>query len=309
MKWWVFLLILTHCFGLKHEADFQRIYENRSSLQEGHIPHIVHLIWLGPKCFPLSSIENVRHWQKFHPDWKFIFWTDKERMPPLSNMEVKLIDKSLFSSLWPEYNESENFGEKSDILRYELLLQYGGIYIDHDADCLRSFETLTSSYDFFSGLEEAHDPIDSLELTLGIGIVGAIPDHPLIKRTIELIKNRWPCVTAQFAARDDAHSLAERVTHRTYLPLTLAVVEKLPDFSNKDVVLPAKYFYPRKGEGIFSTHYYGTSWNHFGASSLYKKCYKNLEKNLHKEGALLRYSILGALSTLILIFAIYRKPI
>ena len=50
-------------------------------------------------------------------------WTD-QRLPDIINRK--------------EFDESEKFAAKSDILRYELILQYGGVYMDTDFEPLRA---------------------------------------------------------------------------------------------------------------------------------------------------------------------------
>lgn len=45
---------------------------------------------------------------------------------------------------------AKNYGEKSDILRYEILCQFGGIYVDCDFECLKSFDGLLMCR-FFTG--------------------------------------------------------------------------------------------------------------------------------------------------------------
>lgn len=304
-------------YELLYLRDFENVYEARKHFQvteqreRGKIPYFIHIIWLGPKPFPIDSIENIRHWQKFHPNWTFFFWTDRERVLPLPHMRMRLLSGKDFPHLYREFLESTNYAEKSDILRYEILYRYGGIYIDHDADCMRPFNTLVREYDFFAALEVPHDPIDNLSLTLGIGVIGATSDHPLIKETIDLIKSRWAPITAEFIS-NDPHSLAERVTFRTYLPLTLAVLSHIASFPERDIILPAKYFYPskRQGMGIYSTHYYGTSWNHFGEISPAQKHYRKIEGIFHKEASLLKIAIVFSslvVGVLILLFFSYYR--
>ena len=40
------------------------------------------------------------------------------------------------------YLAAPNFGQKADILRYELLERYGGVYVDVDMECLQSLDPL-----------------------------------------------------------------------------------------------------------------------------------------------------------------------
>src|SRR4029078_2446346 len=94
------------------------------------IPPTVHFIWLGPKHFPPESVDNVRMWIAKNPGWKVKFWTDRKREAPCQGMEIAYVADFAFHCLEKCYRDSENWGEKSDILRYEILFQEGGVYVD-----------------------------------------------------------------------------------------------------------------------------------------------------------------------------------
>ena len=49
------------------------------------------------------------------------------------------------------YDSITNLGQKSDYLRYHILNQFGGIYVDTDFECLKSFDSL-SYVDFLVGV-------------------------------------------------------------------------------------------------------------------------------------------------------------
>ena len=117
------------------------------------VPKVIHFIWIGPKPFPRESIENVRTWIAKHPGWTIKFWTDRDRPLPHKDMELVRIQDFHFSQLFECYNKSDNYAEKSDLLRYEILYQEGGIYVDHDVKCLQSFEPLSRAFDFYCGME------------------------------------------------------------------------------------------------------------------------------------------------------------
>ena len=87
-----------------------------------HIPRILHMIWIGPEPFPFEK--NLETYKKCNPDWKIMFWTDKN-IPKLQNAAI--------------YKEIPSivYATKADLLRIELLYKYGGIYVDADSTCLR----------------------------------------------------------------------------------------------------------------------------------------------------------------------------
>src|SRR5262249_22129580 len=125
---------------LAHLTLFKQIYDaGKSYLHEtnsdSRVPQVVHFIWLGPKPFPLKSVENVRTWMGKHPDWTFNFWTDRERPLPVPGMQVRMVKDFQFLKLAECFSKTANFGEKSDVLRYEILYQEGGVYVDHDVKC------------------------------------------------------------------------------------------------------------------------------------------------------------------------------
>jgi hypothetical protein len=224
------------------------------------IPKVVHFIWLGPRPFPPSSVENVRMWMAHHPDWTFKFWTDRERVPPCSDMEVVLIDRYPFASLADCYADTDNFGERSDLLRYEILYNEGGVYVDHDANCLKSFDSLHRAYDFYCCLETPHPSFAGRSITTGNGLVGSRPAHPVIAQVIQEISQRWATVGHQFRS-NDVHARKERVLNRTYIALTHALPKTIGRNGNIDIVLPAAYFFSKTGiPSLYSKHGYATAW-------------------------------------------------
>lgn len=138
------------------------------------IPKIIHQIWLGSPV-PEVYAPYMKSWQEKHPDWEYRLWIDEN-----------------ISSLFPLYNQvyfeaAENHGMKSDILRWELLYRFGGVYADMDFECLNPLDELHYAYDFYTGIQ----PLDAIFLQLGAALVGSIPGHPILKHCIETIKDDW----------------------------------------------------------------------------------------------------------------------
>ena len=158
-----------------------------------------------------------------NPDWKFKFWTDRQRDAPCNGMETILIKKYPFPLLSRCYEpERGHWGEKSDVLRFEILYRLGGVYVDHDANCLQSFDGLHGAYDFYCGLEAPHPVVAGLSITAGNGVIGSRPGHPVVKEVIDLIDQRWDELALKYSGKD-GFSKTQIVMERTYLPLTLAL--------------------------------------------------------------------------------------
>jgi hypothetical protein len=244
------------------------------------IPPVIHFIWLGPRSFPPESVQNVRTWIAQNPGWKVKFWTDREREPPCLGMETVLIQNSHFAKLGKCYEASQNWGEKSDLLRYEILSQEGGVYVDHDANCLQPFHGMHRGYDLYCCLETPHTPFVGKAVTCGNGVIGAKPGHPTIQRVIDLIHERWDGLGEKYQGRDD-YSRIEVVMQRTYIALTHALPSTVGQGNNTDIVLPAAYFFAKSGiSPLYSEHFYASAWDDFKVRK--SATDQNAEKSLGK---------------------------
>ncbi len=97
------------------------------------IPKILHAFWGGPPM-PMHLRDYLRMWEDLHPDWELKVWSP-DTLPELRNQD--LFDQ-------PEkYSPASNPWQwKSDLARYELLCDQGGLYIDCDLEPLKSVEPL-----------------------------------------------------------------------------------------------------------------------------------------------------------------------
>ena len=235
---------------------FATNYQKKSHLlfsqapRVNRIPRTIHFIWVGPKPFPPESVENVKVWKELHPDWVLKFWTDSyERPCPVAGMEKHLIDEIAFTHLKPYLSRTKNYGEKADIIRYEILYNEGGMYVDHDVRAYRCFDTLHSVFDFYVGLENPH-------INEGTGtkvfpcncLFAARPRHPIVKRTIKLVEARWDEVEKRYPGQDTTSNF-NRVINRTFHSFTMATKECLNLEGNSDMVLPSSFFF---GHMIFT---------------------------------------------------------
>jgi hypothetical protein len=71
---------------------------------------------------------------------------------------------------------------RSDLLRYEILYRYGGIYVDVDFECRRNIEPVLTG-DFVMSYENYRH--------LQPGFMACTAQHPFIKRLIEEVPLRW----------------------------------------------------------------------------------------------------------------------
>lgn len=217
------------------------------------IPRIIHHIWLGSKL-PQISKEYGQTWREKNPGWIHILWTDDIKnyndfslilspssfdeivavlndntQPPLS---IIINIQNLSFCTRDQYMNSKNFGEKSDILRYEILFHCGGLYTDTDFKCIQSFDSLHKACTFYTGLNYS-----SRDFCVFNGLMGSTPRHPICKECIENIQGQ---------TLDRPNKEAEKIMARTGPYLLSSIVRRYITKTNDDtiVLFPVSFFYP-----------------------------------------------------------------
>lgn len=210
------------------------------------IPKKIHWIWLGSPL-PEKYKKFQESWKKYHPHWEFKLWTDKD----VKNFEMK--NKKL-------YDEAINLGQKSDIFRLEILEREGGLYIDTDFECLKSFDLFHHLCDFYTGLGH------SKNVVFYNGLIGSCAGHPILKECINSIK-----LTGSLIDEDNIQK-----TTGPWL-LTRCFLKIAPTLTSANIAFPITFFYPfpnshriwSNNKNVvnsfikpesFCIHYWGCSW-------------------------------------------------
>jgi hypothetical protein len=135
------------------------------------IPHIIHQIWIGDKPAPKKLMET---WSIKHPDFEYIFWNEDE-----------IIKRGLQLKCYEKINMMNEINGKADIIRWEILYEYGGIFIDADSICIEPLD------DYFM-CKKAFASYENEQVRKGLvatGTMGFYPKHPLCRDIIEWIKS------------------------------------------------------------------------------------------------------------------------
>ncbi len=293
---------------------FKEVYnKNIPLLQEKssllRIPKTIHFIWVGPKPFPRESIENIRMWIAHHPDWTFKFWTDRIRVLPHPKMELCLIQDLKFLKLYDCFKKSDNYGEKSDLLRLEILYQEGGIYVDHDIKCFKSFEPLSRAYDLFCGMEMPYKTCLSSSIFPTNNTIGSRPGHPILIESMDWIASKWDQIENDYPGKD-RDSVINRTAHRTFLAFGESFKHMANKEENHDIALPAFYFNaPEDRLAIFARHLYQGTW--FENESPFEKLVRERLMKITKKtnNILLFFGVLSMINVMgfSLLFLKYRK--
>ncbi|MFC1841590.1 glycosyltransferase family 32 protein [Candidatus Dependentiae bacterium] len=258
----------------KQKYDFVNLY-NVTPQMICKIPKVFHYIWFGVKL-PDQYKPFLETWLKYHPNWTFVFWVDNPQNYDLGNhfegftfadlkrylqssnpqkekrivIDVKNInfDNRTF------FDQTRNYGQRSDILKWEVVYRFGGVYIDVDFECIKPLDMLNHMYDFYTGIQ----PLDTSFIQLGAALFAARPGHPTLKHCVESIKDDW-------------HN-PQVVVATGPLHFTKSYFQTLSNKGLVDAVFPASYFYPcgydeqklpRKNwikPESFAVHHWAGSW-------------------------------------------------
>lgn len=226
----------------------------------GEIPQCLHFIWLGPKPFPATSVPNLKGWIDRHPGWKVKFWTDLSQSAPDDRMEVRMFDQFPLADLKDVYYRSDNFGERSHILRYAILINEGGVYIDHDVVCVTPIDSLQLSYDFFCGMEPLGRTVLSSSVNPSSHFIGSTAQHPILKAAKKWLISEWDRLESNYPGTDPS-SVYNRVQRRAFRALSVGIKEAYARAGRKDVVFPPDYLSLNSAKNaLFATHLHLGSW-------------------------------------------------
>jgi hypothetical protein len=123
---------------------------------EGTIPRVIHSVWLGGASLPEEYAQYGESWRRHHPGWRFRVWGDHDvgRLLPREAAQ-----------------RARHLTELSELVRFEVLRQLGGVYVDADVECLRSIEPLLEGERAVVGYEKPG--------RVGTAVLAAVPGHPL----------------------------------------------------------------------------------------------------------------------------------
>lgn len=79
------------------------------------IPKILHQLWIGPKNPPINMMNT---WKEKHPNFEYIFWNENE-----------IEKRKMTFQCQKEIDEMPEYNGKADIMRWEILYQYGGYFV------------------------------------------------------------------------------------------------------------------------------------------------------------------------------------
>ena len=230
--------------SLGNLAIFSGCYENtllREQKAEGlpQIPKIIHQIWLGSPVPPKFTdwMESWMHWY----GWEYKLWTDDN----ISSLQ--LYNQEL-------YDRAQSYGEKTDILRLEILLHFGGLYVDVDFKCVKPdiFQELSRDFDFYIGFEPiVHGTMSGITKICN-ALIAATSHHPIIEDLIINMKPNWILHERETGVQKAGPDYFSR-TILAYEKGSLLYPEKKSDnLQYHNIYLPCTFFYKFSDQDIKS---------------------------------------------------------
>lgn len=187
---------------------YDNYYLNNIDKSIRRIPKKIHQIWLGSE-FPEIYKKWQESWVVFNPDYEYKLWT-------LDNIDIDMENREIFEN-------TTNLGAKSDILRYEILKQLGGIYVDTDFECVKNFDDLLY-LDFFAGNGHVAEP------EVFMGIIGCVPHHDILTSCVSNLKIK---------TIPNVIELIMRLTGPYYF-----ATQVFNNIQENMVIFPTTFFYP-----------------------------------------------------------------
>ena len=106
------------------------------------IPKIIHIIWIGDQSKkPTQCIDT---WMKKNPDYEVKVW---------GNNQVQATNWKNYRQLHEMLGKYDYAGA-SDVMRYEILYEHGGIYVDADSYCIKPLEDWLLNCEAFTCWEQ-----------------------------------------------------------------------------------------------------------------------------------------------------------
>lgn len=204
------------------------------------IPKIIHQIWSGIDQ-PLPSLFRKlgETWQEYHSDWQFEFWDD-ERM------------NSFVRNFYPQYEDLYNRYpyniQRWDAIRYLILDQMGGVYIDFDYECLENIEPLLVGRSCVFAMEpDIHAKFFNKPMVFNNALMGSIPAHSFMKKVIKYV----------FSEKPLQHDTSDKMVCVLNTTGPWMLGELYSKFKDKESIylIPAKYVSPfnkMEAEAVFN---------------------------------------------------------
>lgn len=128
------------------------------------IPKIIHFCWFGGNEKSELIKACIESWKSHMPDWDIMEWNEEN-----SPIEHPFVKKAL---------SDKKYAFAADFVRFHVLNEYGGIYLDTDMEIIRDLTPLLK-YNFFSAYE------DSDITKVSCGAIGSVRNNNIVRAVLD----------------------------------------------------------------------------------------------------------------------------
>ena len=210
------------------------------------IPKIIHTFWFSGEKIPDEYQKCIDSWSKYCPDYEIKIWTQ-------NNYDCS---KNTFLQ---QAIKSKKWAFAADFARFDVLYEYGGIYMDSDVELFKSLNDFLHFESFFPFTHSCLiDPV----------VFGTIQHNPLLKQLLKQYENR---VLFNKSGNPD--------TIDNFLPSVVCSVFEDMGFNYNDtmqmidgnLIVPSYYFsnvyfeitrqlFPETEKKLYSIHHCESGW-------------------------------------------------
>ena len=184
------------------------------------IPKIIHQIWIGTKPKPSKLMDT---WKNKNPDFEYISWSEEE-----------FVKRNIKFQCSEQIETSKEMCGKADIIRWELLYHYGGVFLDADSICIEPLDEHLMKQKAFCAYENE----EKRPNLVATGTIAFPKKHPLCLAAIQWILDKR-----------NLKSIQTNPAWTTVGPTLLTNL--LETLKYKDVtIFPSYYFIPIHHTGV-----------------------------------------------------------
>jgi len=225
------------------------------------IPKKIHYCWFGKAPLTEEAKKCINSWKKFMPDYEIIRWDE-------SNFDIG------FCNYTQQAYECKKWAFVSDVARFYILYNHGGIYFDTDVELIKSLEPILLKGGFM-GAENFVDKIaegqsQKIAIAPGLGLavnpglgLAVNPGLGLYKEILSYYENvDFLDKTGKFNNKTIVHITTEILKKHGLKDIN--EIQKIDQIS----IYPNEYFCPLDQDtgklvitdNTYSIHWYSASW-------------------------------------------------
>ena len=219
------------------------------------IPKVLHFCWFGNNKYSETILKCMGSWKKHCPDYDIIKWDEKN-----FNINCNTFVKKAY--------KDKKWAFVSDYARFDILYNYGGIYIDTDVELVKNTDDFLHEA-CFMGFERKGSVAPGL-------ILGAEKEHAFLQRIlIKYSKISY-----------EKYSTVCHITTDALVDIGLNKNKNIIQRLDNITIYPQQYF--RGGDVLngeklitqntFSIHHYEASWVSTEEKNIQKKYLKIYKK-------------------------------